>query len=271
MKLFDFTTVWQTTDTYPVLKWELNQAPEIHSEDYLTLYIGDTFDANAYATVTDDFDRDLPLQILKNNVDTTRAGHYIVLYQAVDSFDKVTLKRMTVEVKEKPTPIIEANDIVLMVGEFFDPLQGVLAYDELNPSLTVEILQNTVDTSTPGIYTVTYRVVNSLGVETLKTISVTVEALPDTKPENKPDEGISTPEFKPDPEAGEAPDENEFLPEKEPEVEGEIKPNEKPSQPEQPDKEDITTGFSTTGMLFSGVGLLGLGFLPLFQKRKSQD
>ena len=47
---------------------------------------------------------------------------------------------------------------------------GIIAYNEIDGDLSkdIEVIKNEVDTSTPGIYKVKYRVINSLSVISYK-------------------------------------------------------------------------------------------------------
>lgn len=77
-----------------------NNAPVIHAKD-LVLMVGDVFVALDHATVTDDHDTDLVIEVIKDNVDTTQVGVYQVIYRAIDSFGAETIKEIKVTVKEK--------------------------------------------------------------------------------------------------------------------------------------------------------------------------
>lgn len=62
------------------------------------------------------------------------------------------------------TPTIRGMDSInIQVGDSFDPLAGVYALDNTDGNITgsIEVSGNNVDTSSPGNYTVTYRVENS--------------------------------------------------------------------------------------------------------------
>lgn len=74
-------------------------------------------------------------------------------------------------------PVINATDKTLTVGDTFDPKADVTATDEEDGNLTdkIEILKNTVDSSKPGVYEVTYKVTDSKGASCTKTIKVTVK------------------------------------------------------------------------------------------------
>ncbi|MBS4928986.1 MAG: DUF5011 domain-containing protein [Anaerostipes sp.] len=75
-------------------------------------------------------------------------------------------------------PIINASDKTLTVGDTFNPLEGVTASDKEDGDLTkvIEVLENNVDTSKASIYEITYKVTDSKGASSTKTITVTVKA-----------------------------------------------------------------------------------------------
>ncbi|MCU0081529.1 immunoglobulin-like domain-containing protein [Extibacter muris] len=81
-------------------------------------------------------------------------------------------------------PIINASNKTLTVGDTFDPLKDVTASDKEDGDITekVEILSNDVDTSKAGTYTVIYKVTDSKGASSTKTITVTVKAKDTQKP-----------------------------------------------------------------------------------------
>ena len=91
-------------------------------------------------------------------------------------------KNILTYVKELPTnnlPVINATDKKIFVGDKFDPLKDVTATDAEDGTITLtqnNIKENTVDTSKPGEYKVTYSVTDSVGATTTKTIKVTVKA-----------------------------------------------------------------------------------------------
>lgn len=81
-----------------------------------------------------------------------------------------------VEADNEP-PVISAEDVTLYVGDTFDPFKDITAIDKEDGDLTtkIEIIENTVDTTKAGEYTVSYRVTDSGGLSTTKTIKVTVK------------------------------------------------------------------------------------------------
>ena len=96
-------------------------------------------------------------------------------------------------------PEIEVCDKTLTVGDVFDPLNDVIATDKEDGMLTdkIQVWSNSVNINKAGIYEVTYKVTDSKGASTTKTIMVTVKeknvdtpTIPDdiTKPDTiKPD------------------------------------------------------------------------------------
>nr|WP_172689685.1 leucine-rich repeat domain-containing protein [Enterococcus faecalis]ARO46178.1 hypothetical protein [Enterococcus faecalis] len=74
-------------------------------------------------------------------------------------------------------PTINATDKVLTVGDVFNPLDGVTAHDTEDGDITLteaNIVANNVDMNKAGTYSITYKVTDSKGASSLKTITVVV-------------------------------------------------------------------------------------------------
>ncbi len=161
----------------------INHIPTINASDK-TITVGDEFNPLKDVTATDKEDGDIALTIenvIENGVDTSKVGVYEVIYKVTDSQGASSIKTIYVTVNPKMEvlnhiPTINANDKTLTVGDEFDPYQDVTAMDEEDGNLTsnIEILNNTVDTSKVGTYEVTYKVTDSKGASTIKTIKVNV-------------------------------------------------------------------------------------------------
>ncbi|MGL5380756.1 SdrD B-like domain-containing protein [Clostridium sp.] len=78
--------------------------------------------------------------------------------------------------KKCTPPVINATNKCIHVGDVFDPMNGVTATDCNGNDITSSIVvtDNTVDTSKPGIYNVSYSVTDKKGQTTIKTIYVKV-------------------------------------------------------------------------------------------------
>ena len=76
-------------------------------------------------------------------------------------------------------PVINADDKMTYVGDEFYPLKDVTATDKEDGDITLTIenvIKNEVDNTKVGVYEVTYKVTDSQGASTVKTIKVTVKA-----------------------------------------------------------------------------------------------
>lgn len=72
-------------------------------------------------------------------------------------------------------PIIRADDITVYQGEDINPLNLVIATDKKDGDMKDKVTyRSDIDTSQVGSYTIHYRVVNSLGLITEKSITVLV-------------------------------------------------------------------------------------------------
>lgn len=82
------------------------------------------------------------------------------------------------EVSTNKLPVITAQDVILTVGEGFNPLDYVIAEDAEDGKLEAKVVSNTVNTAVPGIYEVVYEATDSKGASVTKKITVTVNPLP---------------------------------------------------------------------------------------------
>ncbi|MGL4736315.1 MAG: immunoglobulin-like domain-containing protein, partial [Cellulosilyticaceae bacterium] len=160
-----------------------NQAPVLSGVANQTINVGEAFDALAGITATDKEDGDLTAHIeVIGEVDITTPGEYTLTYSVTDGEGLTTTQTITVTVKEVvPEPneapvIYGAKDQTINVGEAFDALAGITAADKEDGDLTAQIeVTGSVDTTTPGEYSLTYSVTDSEGLMTTQTITITVK------------------------------------------------------------------------------------------------
>lgn len=151
--------------------------PPVIQADTLILTVGETFDPMVGVTVTDDVDQDLVSQVVVNSyVDTSMPGKYVIDYSVMDSDGNPAWLFRIVAVLADSNPVIYASDQKMETGTAFDPLLGVYAFDLEDKDITskIEVIENHVDTSAEGEYTVVYRVADSGGNITEATILVFV-------------------------------------------------------------------------------------------------
>lgn len=165
----------------------LNHAPVINTET-LVLHVGDEFNdeialRNVTAHDTEDGDLTNRIEIIKNTVNTKHYGSYEVIFKVTDNDGASFTKAMQVIVNPKTAvlnhaPIIQATNKVLNVGELFDVLNGVSAFDFEDGDLTdrIEIIKNTVETAKAGIYEIIYKATDSNGANCIKTVFITIKA-----------------------------------------------------------------------------------------------
>ena len=193
----DGILIYEINQVQEVPPFTMNHIPTINATDKI-LTVGDTFNPLDGVTAHDTEDGDIELteaNIITNNVNTNQAGTYSVTYKVTDSQGASIVKTITVVVNPKleglnHIPTINATDKILTVGDTFNPLDGVTAHDTEDGDIELteaNIIANDVNTNQAGVYSVTYKVSDSQGASTVKTITVIVnekDAIPVDKPDN---------------------------------------------------------------------------------------
>ena len=166
-------------------KEKTNNVPVIYCND-IFIALNSKFNPLEWVAVTDKEDGDITNKVMAiyNNVNTSIEGNYHVTYEVVDSDGNKVNKAMMVVVesedelnKENTPPIINANNITVKKGTYFNPLDGVTALDREDGNLTNNIIikENSVNINKSGVYQITYEVTDKKGLSATKTINVTVE------------------------------------------------------------------------------------------------
>ncbi len=138
-----------------------------------TIHVGDSFVPMAEVLAIDKEDGDLTSKIkVDGEVDTNKAGTYVLKYTVTDSKGHEVTAKQTVTVKvreevknDKPILKVPATTSITE-GDQFDPLIGVSATDKEDGDLTSKVAyEGTIDTNKAGIYEIIYSVRDSVGNE----------------------------------------------------------------------------------------------------------
>ncbi|MCY9529674.1 glycosyl hydrolase family 18 protein [Paenibacillus alvei] len=165
--------------------------PVIHGAADKTIFVGEQFDPRDGVTATDKQDGDLTDRIvIEGAVDSSTPGAYKLVYTVENSQGKQAVAERTITVAEKINhkPVIHgATDKTILLGDHFDPKEGVTATDEEDGDLTDRIvIEGTVDSSTPGTYKLVYTVEDNQGLQASTERNITVtDGLADTYDPNK--------------------------------------------------------------------------------------
>lgn len=157
--------------------------PIINGANNCNITQGNEFDPMAGVTAKDTEDGDLIKYIeVSGEVNTKKPGSYEITYEVIDSDgNKTTVKRIVKVILKvvqiNNAPIIYAKDKVLKLGDKFNEMDGVTAFDREDGDITknIKVIENTVDTSKAGKYKIVYEVSDSKGVKTIKEVSIVVK------------------------------------------------------------------------------------------------
>ena len=140
------------------------------------IVVGNSY-IEAGATATDDKDGSVAVTVT-GSVDTSVVGTYTITYSTTDIAGNTAIKTRTVNVVLPPDitpPVITLNGdftVILTQGDSYTEA-GAIATDDRDGSVAVTI-SGSVDTSTVGRYTLTYRATDNAGNSTSKSRSVYV-------------------------------------------------------------------------------------------------
>lgn len=149
----------------PVLAAE-EGAPTISAAP-IVISVGGTYDPLAGLVVTDDVDTEAELlanlYYYDRDVDVSTAGGYIIFYDLFDSDGHEVTFRRNVLVLGPDLPVIGVATKGIDKDSYFDPYEGVYAFDNQEGDITSSIIisANDVNMSVPGDYYITYEVTDS--------------------------------------------------------------------------------------------------------------
>lgn len=138
---------------------------------------GTSFNPYHYVSVYDELDSSPQLFVDTSNLNLNAVGVYSITLNALNKFNVAAVTQtMYVTVVSHPTIKVTAESLKIDIGSQFDPLAIVAASDEMDGDLTtsIQVIENNVESEKEGSYTVKYRVMNSYGYETTKTITIEV-------------------------------------------------------------------------------------------------
>ena len=151
----------------------------LNGQSSISLSVGDSYTEQG-ATANDNVDGNLTNNIVINgSVDTSSPGTYMVTYTVNDASNNTSSIARTITINPDTTvPVITLNgqsSISLTVGDTYTE-QGATANDNVDGNLTNNIVINgSVDTSSPGTYTVTYTVNDASNNTSLIARTITVQ------------------------------------------------------------------------------------------------
>lgn len=140
-----------------------------------TIKEGETLDVSTVAKGVDK--TEVSLRLDAKGQDLTVPGVYSLTVLCTDTAGNRSEAAITLTVEPldtNPPEITGAEDITIMVGDFFDPQEGVCATDDLDPAPVLTVDAGSFDGNKAGTYTITYTARDSHGNTASRTRTVTV-------------------------------------------------------------------------------------------------
>lgn len=156
------------------------EKPVIRGVKNKTLYVNESIDYLLGISATDDRDGDLTDELIvdDSNVNLSKEGVYIVMFNVTDVSGNTAKKKMKITVKKDIAPVISGTkDKTIFLNESVDFLSGVSATDDRDGNITDKLIvdKSKVNTSKAGKYPVTYKITDSSGNKTELTVSLTIK------------------------------------------------------------------------------------------------
>ncbi|MDM5272454.1 DUF5011 domain-containing protein [Sulfurovum sp. zt1-1] len=156
----------------------------LQGDAQVTISVGDVY-MDAGATAYDEFDGKMD-PVKTGTVNTAVAGTYIITYKATDQAGNTgTISRTVIVVADTAAPVVTLNGsatVTIKVGESYTDA-GATAVDDVDGVLT-PVQSGSVDTSTPGSYTITWTATDNAGNvgSASRTVIVVEDTTVDTTP-----------------------------------------------------------------------------------------
>ncbi|MBL1227216.1 immunoglobulin-like domain-containing protein [Enterococcus sp. BWR-S5] len=199
-----FVLGWQTVNIYvqnkfgntatAVLRVFVNAFPQITvSNSHVEIPMGSNVNLLDYVSATDFEDGDISgyIAVDSGGFTTSKEGEFVVTYYVKDSLQFSAIPKQITFHVTNAAPEIIAKDIEIEIDQPFNPLEHARVYDREgeNIELTTEnILENTVDVTSEGTYTVKYGNVKDSQGKAAADVSIKVKVVNEAPK-------ISAPEF----------------------------------------------------------------------------
>ena len=143
-----------------------NISMELNDSSYNSVAVNGTYEEKGASVFIDGVDYSDDIIIDSSNVDTTHVGTYRVSYTYASNMNQVKTLYRTINVVDTEAPVITllgSKVYTMLVNDNYDEA-GVIVSDNSNENLLENVvIQNNVDVTTPGVYSINYTVSDSSG------------------------------------------------------------------------------------------------------------
>ena len=169
--LKDQSDVFYSAEVYDNIEFTLNDS------SYDTIYVNDDYIEKGATLIIDGVDHSSDVVVDTSFLDTGHVGTYFVVYTYSSNSSQIRSLYRRINVVDNEAPVIRllgSNVYTMLVNdEYVD--EGVVVSDNSNENLLDSVVvENNIDVTTPGIYSVRYSVSDSSGNSTsiLRTVVV---------------------------------------------------------------------------------------------------
>ena len=151
---------------------------KLNDIDYNSVAVNTSYEEKGASLFIDGEDHSDEVVIDSSDVDVSRVGVYHVTYTYVSSMNQVKTLYRIINVVDSEAPVLKllgSNVYTMLVNEDYNEA-GVLVFDNSNEELLENVvIENNVDVSNPGIYTIKYSVRDNSGNEAVTYRTVVVK------------------------------------------------------------------------------------------------
>ena len=159
-------TNWSTQSNVVYNSVNDNISFELNEADYNTISVNGNYEEKGASVLVDGIDYSDDIIIDSSDVDTSRVGVYHVSYTYASNMNQVKTIYRTINVVDTEAPVITLLGskvyTMLVNGDYVE--EGIIVSDNSNEDLLENVvINNNIDVTTPGVYTVLYTVSDSSG------------------------------------------------------------------------------------------------------------